>query len=167
MCAYWEGGISTYKLDCALAQTTLHTTNSTEATKRTQSNTEQATRTNVSGQCEVLAKCERTIELPRTLATGAPRADGKSEKAEFGNIMTLRSFWRLNRRCNPKFPFFFLAFRRRGRGRSRKKMEGNFWGCPCEVSSAAEAQNHHASGAYELVRSHHALRACEVGSSKG
>lgn len=29
-----------------------------------EASTEQASRTNVSGQCEVLAKCERTTELP-------------------------------------------------------------------------------------------------------
>ena len=27
-----------------------------------------------SGQCEVVAKCERTIELPQNAETGAPRA---------------------------------------------------------------------------------------------
>ncbi|MBI3335356.1 MAG: hypothetical protein HY001_02560 [Candidatus Portnoybacteria bacterium] len=51
------------------------TTDTAEATERTQSNTEQASRTNVSGQCEVLAKCERTTELPQNVETGAPRAD--------------------------------------------------------------------------------------------
>jgi len=30
--------------------------------------TEQASRTNVSGQCEVIAKCERMIELPPSAA---------------------------------------------------------------------------------------------------
>jgi len=44
--------------------------------------TEQASRTNVSGQCEVLAKCERTTELPQNAETGAPRADANDgEKA--------------------------------------------------------------------------------------
>lgn len=38
-------------------------TNSIETSKRTRSNTEQASRTNMSGQCEVLTKCERTFEL--------------------------------------------------------------------------------------------------------
>jgi hypothetical protein len=28
-----------------------------------------------SGQCEVLAKCERTTESPQNAETGAPRAD--------------------------------------------------------------------------------------------
>ncbi len=58
------------------------TTNITEATERTRSNTEQASRTNVSGQCEVLAKCKRTTELPPNVETGAPRADASDgEKA--------------------------------------------------------------------------------------
>ena len=35
-----------------------------------------------SGQCEVLAKCERTIELPQNAEMGAPRADANDgEKA--------------------------------------------------------------------------------------
>ena len=35
-----------------------------------------------SGQCEVFAKCERTIELPQNAETGAPRADANDgEKA--------------------------------------------------------------------------------------
>jgi len=65
MCAYWEGGTSTYRFACALAQTILNTTNSNEAAERARSNTEQASRTNVSGLCEVFAKCERTLELLR------------------------------------------------------------------------------------------------------
>ena len=35
-----------------------------------------------SGQCEVLAKCERTFKLPQNADTGAPRADANDgEKA--------------------------------------------------------------------------------------
>ena len=51
--------------------------------------TEQASRTNVSDQCEVPAKCERTLELPPNAEMGAPRADGKSEKAEYGKYNDL------------------------------------------------------------------------------
>lgn len=40
-----------------------------------EASTEQASRTNVSGQCEVFAKCERTLKLPPNTETGAPRAD--------------------------------------------------------------------------------------------
>ncbi len=58
MCAYREGGTSTYRFACAIAQTTLNTTNSTEVTERTLAHTEHATRTNVSGLCEVVG-CER------------------------------------------------------------------------------------------------------------
>ena len=58
------------------------TTNVAEATERTRSNTEQASRTNVSGQCEVVAKYERTLKLPPNAGTGAPRADASDgEKA--------------------------------------------------------------------------------------
>lgn len=58
------------------------TTNATEATELTRSNTEQASRTNVSGQCEVVAKCERTTKLPPNAEMGAPRADASDgEKA--------------------------------------------------------------------------------------
>ena len=38
----------------------------------------------MSGQCEVLAKCERMIKLPPHAETGAPRADAKLEKSEYG-----------------------------------------------------------------------------------
>ena len=34
MCAYWEGGISTHKIVCTTAETTLNTTSSTEATEQ-------------------------------------------------------------------------------------------------------------------------------------
>jgi len=43
--------------------------------------TEQASRTNVSGQCEVFAKCERTLKLPQNAETGAPRADANDGKS--------------------------------------------------------------------------------------
>lgn len=47
-----------------------------------EANTEQASRTNVSSQCEVLAKCEPTTELSLNVETGAPRADASDgEKA--------------------------------------------------------------------------------------
>lgn len=53
-----------------------------EATERARSNTEQASRTDVNGQCEVFAKCERTTELPQDAGAGAPRADASDgEKA--------------------------------------------------------------------------------------
>ena len=44
-------------------------------------------------------------------------------------------------------------------------MQGNFLGCPRESASAAEARSG-AIGAYLAGSSHHALRACEVGSRK-
>lgn len=71
-------------------------------TTRTRSNTEQATRTDVSGLCEVLAQCEYVIELPLNAETGTSRATGRRKKWSLGNVMTLQSFWRLNRRRKPK-----------------------------------------------------------------
>ena len=47
MCAHWVGGASTKSYY-----------GHREVTERTRSNTEQASRTNVSGQCEVLANVE-------------------------------------------------------------------------------------------------------------
>jgi len=44
-------------------------------------------------------------------------------------------------------------------------MQGNFWSCPRESASAAEARSS-AIGAYDSGSSHHARGACEVGSRK-
>ena len=54
--------------------------------------TEQATRTNVSGQCEVFAKCERTIEPPQNVETGAPRADANDGGRDGQNIATMLKY---------------------------------------------------------------------------
>lgn len=72
--------------------------------------TEQATRTNVSGLCEVLAKCEQTLELPRTLATGAPRADAKLEKAEYGKYNDLTELLEAEAAAQTK-NFLAISFR--------------------------------------------------------
>jgi len=131
-------------------------------------------RTNVSGQCEVLAKCERTIKLPPNAKTEAPRVDGKSEKAEFGKCNDLTELLETEPTAQTKnflaFPFRLAAG---WSGGSRKKMKGNFCGLPREVRARPEAQSHHAIRAYELVQSHHARRACgsiatrlEISSSK-
>ncbi|MEI7720287.1 MAG: hypothetical protein WCI89_03730 [bacterium] len=73
---------------------------------------------------------------------------------------------------NQKFPFhFFFRFAVEGWGEeTRGKCKEIFWflhtlipgACPRRIGS-----HHHAIGAYETVSSHHALRACEVGSRKG
>jgi hypothetical protein len=115
LCAYWEGGTSTDRFACALAQTTLDTTNSNEVTKRTQSSTEQASQTKVSGQCEVLAKCERTLELPRAMYTGARlarREDGEKCSGRLSNIMETETELFGGRSGETKtknFPFHFLS----------------------------------------------------------
>jgi len=80
---------------------------------------------------------------------------------------------------NQKFPFhFFFRFAVEGWGEeTRGKCKEIFWflalhkcslthasprACPRRIGS-----HHHTIGAYEAVSSHHALRACEVGSRKG
>ena len=75
-----------------------------------EASTEQASRTNVSGQCEVLAKCERTTELPQNVETGAPRADANDgEKAGVKRVKMLEYTYSLfggvKRRQNQKFPY--------------------------------------------------------------
>ncbi len=62
------------------------------------------------------------------------------------------------------FPLFRLSAEGWGEEPS-KEMQGNFLGCPRESASAAEARSG-AIGAYLAGSSHHALRACEVGSRK-
>jgi len=123
----------------------------------------------VSGQCEVLVKCERTLDLPRGYATGAPQAAAKLEKAEFGKYNDLTELLEAEYgAANQKFPFLFLfRLAAGGQGGSTKNGKEIFVVCPREASSVAEAQNHHATGAYASVPSHHVLRACEVGSRKG
>ena len=103
------------------------TTNIIEATERTRSNTEQASRTNVSGQCEVLAKCERTTKLPQNAEMGAPRADANDgEKAGVKLAKMLNYTYSLfggvkRRQQNQKFPSFqIFRFAAGGCGGSRK-----------------------------------------------
>ena len=112
----------------------------TKPPSKHEASTEQASRTNVIGQCEVLAKCERVQSNHQTRRRERLGPTRSWKKRSMGNIMTLRSFWKLKRRRKPKIslPYLF-ALRRRGLGRSRTKMKGNFWVCPREVSSAAEA----------------------------
>ena len=117
----------------------------------------------MSGLCEVLAKCQRTVKLPQNAETGAPRADGKSEKAEFGKCNDLMELLETEPAAQTqKFPSFFFSPSGGECGGSCKKMKGNFCGLPREVRARPEAQNHHARGAYDLVQSHHARCACEV-----
>ena len=56
-----------------------------------EANTEQASRTNVSGQCEGFAKCEWTLKSPQNAETGAPRADANDgEKAGVNSAKMLK-----------------------------------------------------------------------------
>ena len=52
-------------------------------------------------------------------------------------------------------------------GRRRKNREGNVCRMHATGGSVPRPPNHHAIGDCEAVSSHHALRACEVGSRKG
>ena len=69
--------------------------------------------------------------------------------------------------ANQKFPFHsFSASRRRGGGRRREKNARKFLGLPARVRERGRGASS-AIGAYLAGSSHHALGACEVGSSKG
>ncbi len=101
-----------------------------------------------SGQCEVFAKCERTIELSQDAETGAPRADANDgEKAGVKRAKMLNCTYSLfggvkRRRQNQKFlPFKCSASRRGVWGEPQIKMIGNFWVLPrASKARAAEAQ---------------------------
>lgn len=64
--------------------------------------------------------------------------------------------------------FSILRWRGMGGGAAKKKQRNMGAGCGARNVSGARTEAHSSAiGAYELVRSHHALRACEVGSRKG
>jgi len=69
----------------------------------------------VSGLCEVLAKCERTLELPRTFGTGARlarRKDREKLSGKLSNIMEIETelFGGQSGETKTKnFPFHFLS----------------------------------------------------------
>jgi hypothetical protein len=80
LCAPGRVGASAIRCACAIRQFgTIHffraTTNATEATERIRSKHRAGIVSKASGQCEVIAKCERIIELPQNAETGVPRAD--------------------------------------------------------------------------------------------
>jgi len=62
---------------------------------------------------------------------------------------------------------FLSSFRLSAEGSGEepcKEMEGSFWVCPRESTSAAEALSS-ASGAYEKISSHHALPRVRISRS--
>jgi hypothetical protein len=77
--------------------------------------TEQASRTNVSGLCEVLVKCERTLDIPRTFGMGARlarREDGEKRSGSLSNVMETETELFGGRSGETKtknFPFHFLS----------------------------------------------------------
>src|SRR3989344_2128443 len=88
LCAHWEGGAST---------------KSYHGHRRSHgANTKQhraGIANEASGQCEVLAKCERATELPQNAETRAPRADandGEKAGAKQAKMLnyTYKPFWR-------------------------------------------------------------------------
>jgi len=106
LCAHWEGGASTKSYH--------------ERRRSLRANTKQhragiATRQLAeSGQCEVVAKCERTTELPQNAETGAPRADandGEKAGAKLAKMLkyTYEPFGRSEAAAaKPKISFPFL-----------------------------------------------------------
>jgi len=68
--------------------------------------------------------------------------------------------------ANPKFSSLSFSPAAGGEGGSRKKLKENFGVCPRDQRERGWAL-FSAIGAYASVPSHHALRACEVGSDKG
>jgi len=57
-----------------------------------EASTEQASRANASGQCEVLAKCERTLELPLNAVTGACLAAANDGGKDGRKIATMLKY---------------------------------------------------------------------------
>ncbi len=100
LCAHWAGGASTRA-----------TTNTAEATERTRSKHRAGIASEASGQCEVLAKYERTTELPPNAGMGAPRADandGEKAGVKLAKMLnyTYKPFWRSEvAAANPKISF--------------------------------------------------------------
>ena len=124
LCAHWVGGAST---------------KSHHGHRRShRANTKQHRAGNVSeasGQCEVLAKCERTIELPQNAETGAPRADANDgEKAGVKLAKMLNYTYSLfggvkRRQQNQKFPSFqIFRFAAGGVGGAANKNDRKFLG---------------------------------------
>ncbi len=64
---------------------------------------------------------------------------------------------------NQKFPFHFLSAPPTPPAEEKKKGKENFWFLLPRPQGADEARR---IRAYALVQSFHALRACEIGSSK-
>ena len=99
-----------------LAQTAFNrvTTSRCRSHRANARNTEQAPRTKVSGQCEVLACSERTFELPQNAETGAPRPTRTTEKRADVKLplcctLITSPFWRSEAaEAKPTFPFNFL-----------------------------------------------------------
>lgn len=80
MCAHWAGGASTKSYHG-------HYRSHRANTKQHRAGIVSE----ASGQCEVIAKCERTTELPQNAETGAPRADASDgEKAGVKSAKVLK-----------------------------------------------------------------------------
>ena len=97
MRAHGRVGASAYRLVCAKGKSgTIRFLELPRTRTKPQSehevSTEQASRTNVSGQCEVIAKCERTLELPQNADTGAPRTDTNDGGKDGQNITIMLKY---------------------------------------------------------------------------
>lgn len=79
-----------------------------------------------SGQCEVLAKCERTTKLPQNAKTGVPRADandGEKTGVKLAKMLkyTYYPFWKSEAAtAKPKISFLSNVPLRGGDVESRK-----------------------------------------------
>src|SRR3989344_8671439 len=105
----------------------------------------------VSGQCEVFAKCERTIELPQNAETGAPRADandGKGATPYYHKCYTSLTspFGGVKRRSKPKIFFSSFCLAAGGYGGSRTKNGKKIFGfCPARACRARPRRKGHLS----------------------
>jgi hypothetical protein len=120
----------------------------------------------VSGQCEVIAKCERTPELPPTRRGSAShrrkrRKKGRTEYHHFAilNLLALSGGVK-RRKQNHKISFHFLSGSPHTPRRKWIGKEIFGFGSRPEGARGAPRSLHRAIGAYGEVQSHHALGAC-------
>ena len=165
----WEGGSSTYRFVCALAQSIFFELplSAVEVIKRTRATPKQPARANASGLC--VGGCVWFADVRATTKRRyGTRLGRHKEMEQMGfNVITLLPFVEFPcGEAKPKISFPFLFPLRGGGvgGGDARKMQGNFLvsahasprACPRRIGS-----HHHAIGAYEAVSSHHALRACD------
>ena len=139
--------------------------NITEATERTRSSTEQASRTDVSGQCEVFAKCEWCLGLPQNVERkrlGPARTTEKRATASHRlcYILLISPFRRSETaKAKPKFLYLSFSALRRGVWGGRTKNERKFWVLPASACLPKRQRRQGASAEARRGRHCHARRA--------